>query len=98
MSGDSKLVQADKSGSTDGLREAVIGRLMGFDVITSPFLDDSAPMAIAFHQPALAYVSQVNEQEALRDQDSFADRVRGLHVYGGKIVRPTAVQIYKKGA
>ena len=55
-------------------------------------------MAVAFHQPALAYVSQVNEQEALRDQDSFADRVRGLHVYGGKIVRPTAVQIYKKGA
>lgn len=98
LSGDSKLVQADKSGSTDGLREAIIGRLMGFDVITSPFLDDSAPMAVAFHQPALAYVSQVNEQEALRDQDSFADRVRGLHVYGGKIVRPTAVQIYKKGA
>jgi hypothetical protein len=38
----------------------------------------------------LAYVSQIQETEALRAQNKFADRLRGLHVYGAKIVRPTS--------
>ena len=31
----------------------------------------------------------------MRAENKFADRVRGLHVYGGKITRPTAVQVFK---
>lgn len=96
LSGDSRLLDAEKAGTTAGLREAMIGRLHGFTVIPSPWLPDDKPMAVGFYQPSLAYVSQIDKVEGLRAQDSFADRVRGLHVYGGKILRPTqTVKIYK---
>lgn len=36
LSDGSKLVAFDKSNTTEGLREAVIGRLLGFDVVVSP--------------------------------------------------------------
>jgi len=95
----SKLTNVDVSGSPQGLRDAVLGRLLNFTIYTSenlPTVDD--PMALAFYQPAIAYVSQIQETEALRGQDKFADRLRGLHVYGGKVVRPTAVAVYTNTA
>lgn len=90
----SKVTAFDKSNTTEGLREAIIGRLLGFDVVVSSWMDESKPMAVAFHKPSVVYVSQITETESMRSENSFADRVRGLHVYGGKVVRPTAVQVF----
>lgn len=95
LSDGSKLTSFDKSNMTEGLREATIGRLLGFDVVTSPWLDNAKPMAIGFYKPAIAYVSQVEKTESMRAEATFADRVRGLHVYGGAVLRPTAVQVFK---
>lgn len=91
----SKVTAFDKSNTTEGLREAIIGRLLGFDVVVSSWMDESKPMAVAFHKPSVVYVSQITKTESMRSENSFADRVRGLHVYGGKVVRPTAVQVFK---
>ena len=95
LSDGSKLTAFDKSNTTEGLREAIIGRVLGFDVVVSSWMDNSKPMAIGFHKPSVAYVSQITEVESMRAENTFADRVRGLHVYGGKVVRPSAVQIFK---
>ena len=95
LSDGSKLTSFDKSNMTDGLREATIGRLLGFDVVTSPWLDNTKPMAVAFHKPSVAYVSQVEKTESMRAEQTFADRVRGLHVYGGEVLRPKAIQVFK---
>lgn len=95
LSDGSKLTAFDKSNTTEGLREAIIGRLLGFDVVVSPWMDNAKPMAIGFHKPSVAYVSQISEIESMRAENTFADRVRGLHVYGGKVLRPTAVQVFK---
>ena len=95
LSDGSKLTAFDKSNTTEGLREAIIGRLLGFDVVVSPWVDDSKPTAAGIYTPSLAFVSQVNKTESMRAENKFADRVRGLHVYGGKITRPTAVQVFK---
>jgi hypothetical protein len=95
LSDGSKLTAFDKSSTTEGLREATIGRLLGFDVITSPWMDDSKPTAIGLWKPAVAYVSQIDKTESMRAENRFADRVRGLHVYGAGILRPTAVQVYQ---
>ncbi|RTE50395.1 P22 phage major capsid protein family protein [Actinobaculum sp. 352] len=95
LADEGKLTSFDTSGSATGLQEATIGRLHGFQVITSPWLDDTKPTAIGLYRPALAFVSQITKTEALRGNDKFADRVRGLHVYGGGITRPTAVQVYR---
>lgn len=95
LSDGSKITTFDQSNQTEGLREATIGRLLGFDVVVDPFITASQPVAAGYYEPALAYVSQINKIEQMRGQHKFADRVRGLHVYGGKITRPTAVQVYK---
>lgn len=95
----SKFTHADVSGTTQGLRDAALGRILGFDVYVSENLPVTAnPQALAFYRPAVAYVSQVTNTEAMRAQDKFADRLRGLHVYGGKVIRDEAVAVYTNTA
>lgn len=95
LDADAKLTSVDVSGSPAGLRDATIGRLLGFQIVTTENLPvtDKA-QALAFYRPAVAYVSQIEKTEPLRAQDKFADRLRGLHVYGGKVIRPTAVALW----
>lgn len=50
------FVKANESGSTDALREAIIGRFYGFTVITSPLLAPGE--AFAFHSTAFALASR----------------------------------------
>jgi hypothetical protein len=50
------LTEADKSGTTEALREAILGRLRGFTVVGSNSIDDD--VAIAFHPTAFALVTR----------------------------------------
>ena len=43
---------------------------------------------VAGHESAVATAEQINKTETYRDPDSFADVVRGMHLYGRKILRP----------
>ena len=47
----------------------------------------------AGHPMALTYAEQIAETEALRLQSTFADGVRGLHVYGALLTRPDCVAV-----
>lgn len=92
LGADSKLTAYDTSGDTNGLRNATVGKLLNFRTVTSNNLPDTdTPQAVFFHQRAAAFVSQIDEMEGMRAQDKFADRVRGLHVYGGKVVKAAGV-------
>lgn len=92
---DAKIMAADTSGDTAGLRNATLGRLLGFTVYNSENLPQtSKPQVIAMHTSAVAYASQIEKVEPLRAENKFADRLRGLHVYGGKVIRPTAIATY----
>ncbi|PHS02788.1 MAG: hypothetical protein COA78_20305 [Blastopirellula sp.] len=46
---------------------------------------------VAGHDSAIATAEQINKTESYRDPDSFADIVRGMHLYGRKILRPEAI-------
>ena len=46
---------------------------------------------VAGHDSAVATAEQINKTETYRDPDSFADIVRGMHLYGRKILRPEAI-------
>ena len=88
----SRITNVDQSGSPEGLRNANVGRLLGFDVYVSENLPNVAkPQAVAWYKPAFSFVSQIEKTEPLRDTDSFSDRLRGLHVYGAKAFRPTGI-------
>lgn len=46
---------------------------------------------VAGHDSAIATAEQINKVEDYRSQSTFADVVRGLHLYGRKILRPEAI-------
>jgi hypothetical protein len=86
-----KFVRADASGTTQGLRNGIVGRAAGFDVYESnnvPLVTGDDYAVTAGTNAAITYADQILETEALRLQTTFADAVRGLHVYGAKVVRP----------
>jgi hypothetical protein len=86
-----KFVRADASGTTEGLRNGIVGRAAGFDVYESNNCinvtgDDYIVQAGV--SGAITMADQISQTEALRLQTTFADAVRGLHLYGAKVVRP----------
>jgi len=44
------------------------------------------------HMSSTATANAIAKTEVIRDPDSFADVVRGLHVFGRKVLRSTALQ------
>lgn len=90
---DPRFTKVDASGTDQGLRNGIVGRAIGFDVLVS----NNAPstsgreLAIAGTPDAFAFASQLVETEALRDQDHFGDIVRGLNVYGAAVTRPEGI-------
>lgn len=109
---DSRLLQADWGGS--GLQNGLIlNNLHGFRVYMSnnlpaigggPGTTGTANQTtdfgiiVAGHDSAIATAEQINKTESYRDPDSFADIVRGMHLYGRKILRPEAIVTAKYNA
>lgn len=74
-----------------------VGRAAGFDILVSnnvPFLPGGTEYKIvAGTNLATSYAEQINKVEAYRPQLRFADAVKGLHLYGAKVVRPEALAL-----
>lgn len=88
------LSDVSVAGSSSELRDGAILRLYGMDVIESPLTGQATPAAIGYHQDMVAFVNQVENVESLRNPTKFADIVRGLNVYGAKVVKSEAVVKY----
>uniref|UniRef100_UPI004057B150 hypothetical protein n=1 Tax=Candidatus Electrothrix sp. TaxID=2170559 RepID=UPI004057B150 len=102
---DSRLFNSDFGGS--GLQNGlVINNLHGFRVYVSnntpavgtgpavasaTLQDNNFGVIVGGHDSAVATAQQINKTETYRDPDSFADIVRGMHLYGRKILRPEAI-------
>lgn len=81
------------AGATDELRNGQITRLYGLNVLESPLLGSDVS-AIGYHADTVAFVNQIQSLEALRNQTKFSDIVRGLNVYGAKVIKSEAVIKY----
>ena len=102
---DSRLLNSDFGGS--GLQNGLVARsLHGFNVYISNNLpsvgtgsattgsanqNTNYGVIVAGHSSAVATAQQITKTESYRDPDSFADIVRGMHLYGRKILRPEAI-------
>lgn len=89
-----KFVRADASGTTDGLRNGQIGRALGFNVLASnnaPLVTGDDYAVMAGHPMAISFAEQIVKTEMYRPENAFSDAVKGLHVYGTKLVRPNAI-------
>jgi hypothetical protein len=73
-----QLQKVNEAGTTEVLRNAVLGRLMGFDIIADPALPSD--FGIAYHKDAFAHVTRPSRQpegaakSATVAQDGFALR------------------------
>jgi hypothetical protein len=103
---DSRLLNMDW-GQSGGLRNGLmLDNLHGFRVYVSnnlPSVGTGSATAgsanqntnygviVAGHDSSVATAQQINKTETYRDPDSFADIVRGMHLYGRKFLRPEAI-------
>lgn len=58
---------------------------------TDTVLAGGGYVAIAGSSIATSYAEQINKVEAFRPEKRFADALKGLHLYGAKVVRPSAL-------
>ena len=67
--------------------------IAGMDVLVSTNLGDVSGKyyVLAGTNEAITFASQLSKIESLRDKDSFSDLVRGLYLYGAKVVQPKAL-------
>lgn len=93
---DSRFIDASASGSTDALRNGFVGRIAGFDIYVSNQTPDpttGVSAVIAGHPMATTYAEQIASVEAQRRELRFGDLVKGLHLYGAKVVHPEAMRL-----
>ena len=103
---DSRLMQGDWVTDSNNIKNGlIINNIHGFKVYSSnnlPSVGNGPTGATATgsshygvicagHSSAVATAEQINKTETYRDPDSFADIVRGMHLYGRKILRPEAL-------
>ena len=110
---DSRFLNADY-GESGALRNGlVLNNMHGFRLYTSSNLpsvgtgsgttgsanqNTNYGVIVAGHDSAVATAEQISKTETYRDPDSFADIVRGMHLYGRKILRPEAIVTAKYNA
>jgi len=87
---DDRFIRLDASGTTEGLRNGIVGRAAGFDVMEANTVPEAEGVftVLAGHSIATTYADQILNTEALRLENTFGDGIRGLHVFGAKVVRP----------
>jgi len=99
----SELRQAYLTGdATSPLRNGLVGMVDRFKVFQSNMVYTAASGAdsgythvLAGHPKALSFASQFTNTETVRMESTFGDQVRGLKVYGSKVVTPDALCVGK---
>jgi N4-gp56 family major capsid protein len=93
---DDRFVDASKSGSTDALRNGMVGRAAGFNVLQShnvPNTTGTKYKLMFGTSMAISLAVQLTDLKPYQPEKRFGDAVKGLQVYGGKVVRPDALGV-----
>jgi len=88
------FIDLSASGSADALRNGTVGRAFGFDVMVSNSVINSTGddwIVQAGYPGAIAFAEQIAKVIAYKPENSFSDAIRGLHLYGAKLIRPTGI-------
>ena len=95
-SSSSKLLSVDYNAGQGSIRNGLVtsGLLRGFNMYKSNNIastTNAAGKCLAGHISSTATAQTITSTEVIRDPDSFGDIVRGLHVYGTKVLRGEAI-------
>ncbi len=81
------------------LDKGCIGKFLGFKIYVSNNIVSKTENSKTYYKcfartkRAIAFAEQINEVEAYRPERRFADAVKGLHLYGAKIVYPDEILV-----
>jgi len=92
----SKLLSVDFNAGQGSIRNGLVssGKLRGFDMYKTNNIaatTNAAGKCIAGHISSTCTAQTIVNTEVIRDPSSFGDIVRGLHVYGAKVLRGEAL-------
>ena len=90
---DDRFVKAGTDAGEARLQNGFVGRAAGFDIYESNNVYSTQTYGTVIAAPAFAttFAEQIIETEAYRLEKRFADGVKGLDVYGAKVVQPNAI-------
>jgi N4-gp56 family major capsid protein len=93
---DSRFIAAGDDKGAGVRTNGLIGEAAGFTLRKSNNVPDgpgagAGKLIIAGNSMATTFAEQIAKTEAARRELRFADMVKGLHLYGGKVVRPEAL-------
>lgn len=98
-----KLILAGISNLSDNkdvYENGFIGRALGFDFYISNNVSknstswDKSRIICGVKNKSIGLAEQVKSVEAYRPESAFSDAVKGLHVYGAKIIRPDMTCVF----
>ena len=92
----SKLLSVDFNAGQGSIRNGLVssGKLRGFDMYKTNNIaatSNAAGKCIAGHISSTCTAQTIVNTEVIRDPSSFGDIVRGLHVYGAKVLRGESI-------
>jgi hypothetical protein len=99
----SKLIGAGLTTKTvnDGLwANGLVDRIFGFDILVSTNVSknssswDITRNIAGVRGQSFTFAEQIASVEAYRPEKRFADAMKGLHVYGGKCIRPDMTLVW----
>lgn len=90
---DDRFVKTGGTNAEERLVNGKVGEAAGFNVLLSnnvPNTTGTLYKVIAGHPMGYSYAEQIVSVETYRTEKQFSNGVKGLHVYGGRLVRPQA--------
>ena len=89
---DDRFVRSGTFRGDDRLQNGEVGEAAGFMVLKSNNVLNTTGTKykiIAGHHIATSYAEQIVDVQTFKPEKRFGDAVKGLHVYGAKVLRPT---------
>lgn len=91
---DNKFVYVGTSSSEDSLKNGKVFRACGFDIAISnnvPVKEGNKYKIIATYKGSTTFAQQLLETKAYSPEKGFGDALKGLVVFGAKVVRPSKI-------
>ena len=79
------------------LKKGAVGKINNAYVCIENLLptDDTAHYNVLRTDKAIAFAEQIDKVEHYRPEDAFTDAVKGLYVFGAKLIRPKEIYVMK---
>ncbi len=93
---DPRFIKANEAGTDQALRNGYVGRAAGFDIFESnntPNPSGDTQVITAGTSAAITFVEQISQTEAYRPEAGFSDAIKGLALYGAKLIRPDGLAV-----